>query len=423
MKKVLKINLVLAFCLLSQSTPNAQTTSPTQFKGFLGTYHPFRGTAYGGEGWKEGELMQNAFNFGQNAILVKGSHLGYTFEQNITNSCNEWDVNKVYGILLPPTERGVVNQPKDSDLWKPFEKEPGMIQGMHRFSELSKRCPQIAGVIIDDFFNDFPNHVSLQDFRAMKDALNGKRIDEHGNVDGSSPATTPELKLYIVVYEHHLDLKVEPEALDLIDGVCFWMWKQSEHYKQFDDYMNTVSRSYPNKEVIAGVYVRHSREVPVVASVHHIMERAVDLYAKGRINGLLIFSAIFLSREECKRDRWDELALPQFLGRVYYPFLGEGTGWVVDAKTKKPIKNALVSVSRLVGGKLLLTTRKLTDEQGKYSFGGWAGKGKERADYEIKIESDSFKPNTMRVRLRPDKSIKFVDARLNYRTERGSAAY
>ena len=31
-----------------------------------------------------------------------------------------------------------------------------MIQGAHRFSELSKRCPQIAGVIIDDFFNDFP---------------------------------------------------------------------------------------------------------------------------------------------------------------------------------------------------------------------------------------------------------------------------
>ena len=59
--------------------------------------------------------MQQAFNFGQNAILVKGSHQGYTFEENINNSCNEWDVNKIYAIILPPTEAGTVNQPKDSD--------------------------------------------------------------------------------------------------------------------------------------------------------------------------------------------------------------------------------------------------------------------------------------------------------------------
>ena len=119
MEKRLTIILLLTFCLFSQSTPIAQTPLPTKFKGFLGTYHPFRGTAYGGPGWKEGELMQHAFNFGENAILVKGSHLGYTFEENITNSCSEWDVNKVYGILLPPSEFGAVDQPKDSDLLKP----------------------------------------------------------------------------------------------------------------------------------------------------------------------------------------------------------------------------------------------------------------------------------------------------------------
>ena len=106
MKKLLMIILVLTFCLVSQSSPTAQTTSPTKFKGFLGTYHPVNGTAYGGSGWREGELMQHAFNFGQNAILVKGSHLKYTFEENINNSCREWDVNKIYGILLPPSEYG-----------------------------------------------------------------------------------------------------------------------------------------------------------------------------------------------------------------------------------------------------------------------------------------------------------------------------
>ena len=412
MRKAFAVALFLIAVLISHSAPTAQTQTAEKFKGFLGTYHPVKGTAYGGPGWKDGELIQHAFNFGQNAILVKGSHAHYTFEENINNSCSEWDVNKAYGIILPPTEYGAVNQPRDSDVWKPFEKEPGMIQAAHRFSELSKRCPQISGVIIDDFFNDYPKDINLAQLRAMKDALLGKRIDENGNVDGASPATTPNLKLYIVVYEHHLGLKVDPAALELLDGVCFWMWKQSENYKNFDEYLATVTRSYPNREVIAGVYVRHSQELPTVESVHHIMERAIDAYAQGKINGLLIFSAVWLAREELKKERWEALGLPQFLGRLYYPFLGEGRGKVIDAKTKRPIKDALVSVTRLVGGKSLLATRKLTDEQGTYDFGGWAGATKVPATYEIRVESSSYKPTTMRVQLRAGERVSFTDARL-----------
>src|SRR6185503_1350267 len=110
---------------------------------------------------------------------------------------------------------------------------------------------------------------------------------------------------------------------------------------------------------------------------------------------------------------WESLELPIFLGQFYYPFLGEGKGRVVDAKTNKPIKDALVSVTRLVGGKGLLTTRKLTDEQGQYDFGGWAGTSKKNpALYEIRVESREYRPTTMRVRLRAEKSLSFADARL-----------
>lgn len=408
---ILALHLILHGVSIAQLMPRP-TASP-KFQGFLGTYHPVYGTSFGGWGWKEGELIQHAFSFGQNAILVKGSHQGYTFEQNINNSCSEWDVNRIYAILLPPSENGVVNQPLDSNLLKPFEKQPGMIQGMHRFSELSKRCPQIAGVIIDDLYNDYPKSISLEDLRDMKGALIGKRVDEHGRVDHSSPATTPDLKLYFVVYEHHLDIKPPPEVLDLVDGVSFWMWKQTVHYEQFDNYIGTVKRLYPNKEIIGGVYVRHSRETPVVASVHHSIKRGIDLYANGDINGLLIFSAVWLARELSEKPRWDELALPEFLGSDYYPFLGEGTGRVVDAKTKKPLANAHVTVTRFADGKALPVTRKYTDERGEYRFGGWAGKDKKMpVNYEIKIEHQTFAPKTMKVKLRAGKSIRFSDAQL-----------
>ena len=406
--------LILLLCLFSQAGNLAgQTPAPQKFQGFLGSYHPFKGTAYGGDaGWTEGELMQKAFNFGENAIISQGAYNGYTFAENIENNCQNWDVNKLYGILRPPTEKGVINQPNDTDLMKPVQIEPGMIQGAKRFSELSKRCPQLSGMIIDDFFNDYPKLLSAENLRDIKAALLGKKVDESGKVDHLSNAATPHLKLYIVVYEHQLD-RVDKTVLDSIDGVSFWVWRQNENYKSFDGFIETLRKNYPGKGIIAGVYVFNGNQTPAAASVHHIVERAIEFYAKGEINGLLVFSAVWMSREKSSPERWRELALPQFLGRVYYPFLGEATGRVRDAKTKNPIKNALVTVTRIAGGKTLLVARKITDERGEYRFGGWAGKNqRERVSYQIKIENDSFKPRIINVNLRAGESINIAEARL-----------
>lgn len=406
------LRIFLAFALLLCGGNSASALQTEKFQGFLGTYHPFNGTAYGGDGWTEGELMQKAFAFGENAIVSYAKYNGYSFGENINNSCSEWDVNKIYGILTPPSEKGVVNQPKDTELLKPLMSATGMIQGAHRFSELSKRCPQISGAIIDDFYNDYPKSITAEDLRDVKDALLGKKVDESGEVDNSSSATTPNLKLFAVVYNHQLD-RVDKTVLDLIDGVSFWTWKQNENYKKFDGNIETLRKSYPNKEILAGVYIFNSKQTPTPESVQSLIEHAVNQYVEGNVNSLLLFSAIWLSREKTTRERWNDLDLPNLLNRIYYPFLGEGAGRVVDAKMKKPVKRALVTVTRFSGGKHLLVAKKFTDDAGEYRFGGWAGKGeKERVNYEIKIESDSFKPRTMRVRLRAGDSLRFTDVRL-----------
>ena len=359
-----------------------QQTIPRKVPGFLGSYHPFKGTAYGGERWSEGEPIQQAFNFGQNAIISQASYSGYTFAENVRNNCREWDVNKLYGILRPPTEKGVVNQPKDTDPLKPFNIEPGMVQGAHRFSELSKTCPQLTGVIVDDFFNDYPKLLTAEDVLDIKDALIGKTVDASGHVDHSSPATTPDLKLYIVVYEHQLARPLEETVLNAIDGVSFWTWKQNENFTNFDTNVDAIKRRFPGREVIAGVYVYNGAQTPTPESVHHIIGQAVEMYEAGKIDGLLIFAAVWMSREKSSRERWDELGLPGYLGKVYYPFLGEGTGRVIDAKTKKPIAGELVTVWRITGGARQLVARKFTDGKGEYRFGGWA---RGRAEYTIAI--------------------------------------
>jgi 5-hydroxyisourate hydrolase-like protein (transthyretin family) len=131
---------------------------------------------------------------------------------------------------------------------------------------------------------------------------------------------------------------------------------------------------------------------------------------------LLIFSAVWMSRERISRERWQELALPQTLGRVYYPFLGAGTGRVVDARTGEPVKDALISVTRVTGAKSLLVARKLTRDDGEYSFGAWAGQaGGKKVVYEIQAAKPSYKRCSIRVRLRASETLRLGDVRLRLR--------
>ena len=409
MKKV--IRLILTAMLLS-GIPFAigQKKPPPKYQGFLGTYHPFKGTAYGGGSWTDGELVQKAFAFGQNAVMDIAAHNGYTFEEMMRNSCGEWDVNKVFAILLPPSERGAVNQPGDMNLWSPVAKEPGMIQAAHRFSELSKQCPQIEGIIIDDFFNDFPKDISLSQLQAVKDALLGKRMDANGNVDHDSPAETPDLKLYIVVYEHHLERKVDPEALKLIDGVSFWIWHQSENFSKFDDYIATVRRSFPGRDVIAGVYFKSSLAIPSVESVHFMIDHAIKQYDEGKISGLLFFSAIWLSRERSDEPRWKELQLPELLDRVYFPRLGEITGRVVQARGRTPAAKARVTVIRSVNGLDTLITKKFTDADGRFRFGAMANDRKsDRAVYKLIVENEEGRQISSTIKVHVGKRTAIKD--------------
>ncbi len=412
MKKVLTIVSVLVMCTFFQIVLVAQTKQPIKFKGFLGTYHPFKGTAYGGNGWKEGELIQKAFAYGENAVISQAHYYGYKFAENIDNNCHKWDINKLYGVLRPPAEKGVVNQPKDTKILEPFRIEPGMIQGAKRFSELSKSCPQITGLIIDDFFYDYPKKITDEDFRDIKDALLGKDVDGNGNVNHSSKATTPRLKLYTVLYTHHLENldRVKKETLALFDGFSYWMTRQNENYLQWDCILDSLRKKYPDKDIIAGVYLFKGRNRTFRPNtVHHVINRAIDLYTKGRVNGLLMFGAIWMSREKIDRKRWAELDLPRFLNRVYYRHLGVGAGRVIDKKTKQPIKNALVTVVRKIGNKRLAVSRKYTDGEGRYAFGGWAGGGNfPDTRFEITAKKNSFS-KVLKTRLRARETVEFKD--------------
>jgi len=382
---------------------------PVKYPGFLGPYHNINSTVYGGWGWPANELFQRAFNFGLNIISNESGYLGYNFQANIDSSVTVWNDNEIYAMIRPPSESGVVNQPADTSLFYPFSSGgmPGMIQGAHRISELSKIYPQIRGIVIDDFFNDLiPDEISVSDVQEIKDALMGKTMLSTGLVDHNSQATTPNLKLFVVLYDEQFsgsDLPYFKSVAGLIDGVNFFCANQNKDYQNFDNYINNIKMVFPGKAIISGIYIYNSNFAGNPDGVQYILKRSIDLYDQGKINGVDLFSGAWLTESNITQARWDSLSIPPLLDSLYYPYLGEGTGKVVDAGGH-PISHALVTAERILNGDTIIVAQKYTQSDGEYDFGAWAGKDS-TIKYEVNVKGPSYAPATINITLQDQKEI------------------
>jgi hypothetical protein len=134
----------------------SSTSSATaeKYVGWLGPYHPSSGRTWQAPGVPNGTTVWEAFKFGTVCMENAVSDGGYALEDDLALHCDSWDVNSVYGMLLPPSEGGTLSSPNDTALYTPLS-PAGLIQGAARWSKLAARCPQIAGVQIDDFLQNY----------------------------------------------------------------------------------------------------------------------------------------------------------------------------------------------------------------------------------------------------------------------------
>jgi hypothetical protein len=368
-------------------------------QGFLGLFHPYNGRIYASEGIREDDDLYQAYFFGENAIMSMPSYGGYDFKDNLEKHCIEYDVNRIYGIIRPPSEQGFVNNPSDRDTWKPLWPNPGMIQGAKRFSELSKIFPQIAGIIIDDFWANYGDRITFEDLRDIKDALLGKSVNDNGEVDHQSPVTTPQLRLFVVTYERELH-SPNRDILELIDGINFWVYNQKNSYKNFNKYIEGVQTFYPGKEIISGVYIKNGDYGDMShESIAYLIERSIDLYDRGHVTGVLLFSGYWLVKDYISRERSAQINLSYILKNKYYPFLGEVRGQVFDQTTGKPIEKALVKITSSSPGSEKFVAQKFTNAAGSYRFSGWGGYGIGGMDYTIHVEHEEYEINSVKIKL------------------------
>ena len=359
---------------LPANSNNQQAELTTIKQGFIGLYHPFKGKVYAGTGISEDEDLYQAYLFGVNGIINDPSYGEYLFKENIEKHCQEFDTNLVYGIIRPPSERGVVNNPNDTKLWEPASPS-GMIQAAARSSRLSTIFPQIRGVIIDDFWaNYYGNIITLDDMKNIKGALSGKKMKPDGTVDLKSPPTTPDLQLFIVTYGGELRLSPDKDIVDMIDGVNFWLYDQEDSYKNFDRYLSALETYYPNKELITGVYI-HNGDYGDMSnqSISYLIDKGIQLYEKGLSSGILLFSGYWLVKDYISQERSEKIGLSDIFYSKYYPYLGEINCHVVDDETSRPLQGVKIKIYNNMARKII-AAGKTTNGQGRFRFSGYAGR-------------------------------------------------
>ena len=109
--------------------------------------------------------VQAAFGFGQAMVYnTAETEGGMSLKQSVLYHCHNASVNQLSMLIAPPTEGGVISNPKDDDPWQPvvknvtggFHGNVGMVQAAARFSRMARTtCPQATGVVIDDFLQQY----------------------------------------------------------------------------------------------------------------------------------------------------------------------------------------------------------------------------------------------------------------------------
>jgi len=114
-------------------------------------------------------------------------------------------------------------------------------EGRKAALDLAKKCPNLTGFIMDDFFNpsenNAPARMSLEQLRDLRAKLviDGKKRD-----------------LYVVIYQHQLELPVKA-YLKLCDKITYWVW-HADDLKNLQRGFSNLEKLAPDRGILLGCY-------------------------------------------------------------------------------------------------------------------------------------------------------------------------
>jgi hypothetical protein len=150
---------------------------------------------------------------------------------------------------------------------------------VERIRALATRFPNIEGVMMDDFFSGDPDRVAVhtpEQLQAIRDQLtaSGRKLD-----------------LWVVLYQHQLDLPVG-EHLRWCDVVTFWTW-WSERIEALEQNFEQFERVASSARKVLGCYMwdyGNHKPMPIP-----LMEKQCRLglrwLREGRIEGMIFLAS------------------------------------------------------------------------------------------------------------------------------------
>jgi hypothetical protein len=386
--------------------------------GPLGVYHIATDYAYSDSSATDSILMEYEFRFGDLAISNSRVDDGdFTFI-NEADSAISWHANRAFGIINPPSEHGVDNQPADTALYLPSHTGAGMIQGGMRFSRLSQLYSGFSGVALDDWDGDtLTTH-------GVYDAVHGKYVDAYGNVCSQCPATTPYNRLYCVLY----GTGAIPSVMPYMDGLYFsYINAQNCCYANLDSDINTLMANFPQKEIMIAIFLQNTHiGWADPDGVHYMLAHALDRYDDGDINEVSFFAGDYLVKKGITLNQWDSFALPHWLDSLYFPYLGQGQGHVYDCASGSALPGAAVHVfcQGRLSGYTLPRSMQIADAEGAYQCGLWAGnRATDSTCYWLVAEKAGYIPDTARFWIRRGDTAAIPDVSLCPAPYRPDAQY
>jgi hypothetical protein len=242
------------------------------------------GWVWEGHGFDPG-LEPSIYGVGEGAEYFGLDNVNFMFHRN-----NHLNLSKVsdYGQVVAEISK-----------WKWVEIEPdwekhGWGYANHRdsrpetireeaekLSRVSLDFPNITGAIVDDASGmfGFDNYSSEWPER----------------IGGALRSANPDLKLWMVVYTHELDLEHWQLFLPYVDIINLWVWEY-QNLPTLEDEVARCAEIFPGKEIIVGSYIR---DYPAVMGVpldfmRGQYETMLRLWEQERISGYSILGTCLI---------------------------------------------------------------------------------------------------------------------------------
>lgn len=147
--------------------------------------------------------------------------------------------------------------------------------------DLSSRFPNICGAIMDDFFNLKREDGSVGTFTPDELAAIRRQLGEGEH----------RLDLWVVLYEHQLDLPVGAH-LEQCDVVTYWTW-WAERLRDLERNFERAERLAPKCRKVLGCYMwdyGNGKPMPVDL-MEHQCELGLKWLEEGRIEGMIFLAS------------------------------------------------------------------------------------------------------------------------------------